>query len=122
MEEKNSALTNKRRKMWESRYAPVSHLCFTKAATGRCTYARDFDIWNDRKLHLDHATCWKDKKTGEVVILNQPYGIGGNSLAEMLERCEEYGLAISISSDYCWWNDYTIGIVIKKKAENERRD
>ena len=46
--------------------------------------------------YSDHTSLWKDRKTGELVYVTQPYGLTDKMREEMDAFCKEYGLRMKI--------------------------
>jgi|GEM_PF-4733479 len=66
----------------------------------------------------DHSTLWKDRETGELVYVTQPYGIGDLVLQEMRDFCKEYGLKMKIDKSLGWHFPNETTCIVVTRDEN----
>lgn len=54
--------------------------------------------------YADHTSMWKDRETGELVYVTQPYGQmpSNGEIEEMEAFCAEYGLEMEIAPHLSW--------------------
>ena len=62
---------------------------------------------------LDHPTCWT--KQGRRVVISEPYGISYQTLRQMVNFAEMYGLEFSIDARFQSWNPGRCDAVIWTK-------
>jgi hypothetical protein len=104
---------------WEKRYEEhpgykYDHACISELRGFRCKLQYGpFNQYNwrgnpkpCRLPYSDHTSLWKDRETGELVYVTQPYLAGEEwgEIAEMEEFCKEYGLKMKIDPSLSWHN------------------
>jgi hypothetical protein len=93
------------------------HACLNWLIDGRCKRgARTGVRICDLPPRQDHLSRWIDKKSGERILISQPYGIWTEDLAETMKICEVHGVKVLIDARTSWWYPgHTISIEYRMK-------
>lgn len=70
---------------------------------------KDEDCWCRTWLN-DHGNRYQDKRTGQDVIVWEPYSAGGDQLAGILAAADDDGLCVTISGTSPWNPGRTVAI------------
>jgi len=124
---------------WQERYKEhpgfkYDHACLSELRGLRCRiHLGPFRRYNwrgeakpCRLPYSDHTSLWKDRETGELVYVTQPYGTSNDSLkftvedlAEMAAFCNDYGLKMRIDSTLSWhYPPATTCIMVTRYTQN----